>query len=1211
MVRRVAVMLLIALSLVVLATACQGKLSTLEPTATSEADATRQARLTEAAPTRRPTEPPPPASPTAVPTEQPATATPPPATATSSATPSDTPAPSVTADVDATIDAALAGTEAAWTPVPSATDTPPPSDTPIPTNTPTSSTTPDLGATVVAAVEATQAAWTPIPPTDTPEPSDTPTPVEVVDLDATIDAALAGTQTAWTPVPSATDTPPPSDTPTPTNTWVPTDTPEPSATPDLDATVGAAVVAALDATQAAWTPIPSPTDTPEPSATPDTGATIDAAVVAALDATQAAWTPIPSPTDTPEPSATPDLDATVGAAVVAALDATQVAWTPVPSLTPYPTQTAYPTYTPYPTWTPPPSATPYPTYTLYPTYTPYPTHTPLPSATVIVSPTTTPADVEFRSYRLARLGLQFDYPADWAGMEQLYPYAMVGHPQDPQSSMMLLVVRGTPENLVSQEVLASDDPVAALEALIYGMDGTVQAVDRLGLPAWEAVAARGDMQAHYYLLAPDGEWVLIGAVASVDEFAFLDTVILARVVQTLDILTLPPTPTPTATRTPRPTMTPFPSPTPFELPATATVTPSAIATADLPATATAIVQMATMTAGPSAATGTATPLPDFQATATAMVQMATMTAGPSAATGTATPLPDFRATATAVIQYATATGAAREPATATPNSVALALTQTARDLTATATAYITPTIRPSYTPRPTSTLTPTPTPTNTPQWGATATQVVATAVAMAPAELLVEVPAGWQPPRQIDAHRVLLTDDTAQVYIYRGDAAYFEQTWGIPADTRDPQVALDAIAARTGGSLQPVALADVYRVTTARRAGRGAVYLIAPEDGAWRVVSATAPADEFDTYQREVFLPLVAALAASEAALPPTTTPIPPAAAADAGAVSMQPYESATLGVTFDAPATWMPWMYQSLNDPDQGVYSVIFYSNPDDISEDMPPPTAPAILVIRLDAAVFFPGQTIETPEDVLSEFFGASLDAITPFSGANYPAARATSDDARDVAAVFYALHEAGDTWLLATLITPLDGPLLQLDETVMMPLVVSISELEPPEPVALEAYQNDALGLAFQVPAGWSEQPAENLNEPDGGTRAVFFYASAADAQALDADPAEPALWVARINLEQMGLSGVFTTPDELLIGLFDVEPGTIIPYTGAAFPAMRAHVDRADQGEIVVYALELGDDSWLVVRLVVPAGFDAPALETSLLQPVLDSVSVLEE
>ena len=136
------------------------------------------------------------------------------------------------------------------------------------------------------------------------------------------------------------------------------DAPVPTPIPNIEATVQAAVVAAL------------PTETPTP--TPNIEATVQAAVVAAL------------PTETPIP--TPNVDATVEARVVATMIAMP---TPIhtPSPTPTPTQTPPPTPTPEPPPTPTRTPTPEQTPTHTPTPEPTSTHTPTPEPTPTNTPT--------------------------------------------------------------------------------------------------------------------------------------------------------------------------------------------------------------------------------------------------------------------------------------------------------------------------------------------------------------------------------------------------------------------------------------------------------------------------------------------------------------------------------------------------------------------------------------------------------------------------------------------------------------------------------------------------------------------------------------------------------------------------------------------------------------------------------------------------------
>ncbi len=147
-------------------------------------------------------------------------------------------------------------------------------------------------------------------------------------------------------------------------------TPAPTTTPNLEATVQAAVSAAL------------PTETPTPL--PD----IDATVAAGIKATQSA-----EPTPTPTPPPTPDVDATVEARMAAT-----VAARPTPTHTPMPTATPVPT--PTPTETPTPTLVP--THTLTPTPTPTATPIPTPTPTATATPTPTKSTAALLSEMVRR-----------------------------------------------------------------------------------------------------------------------------------------------------------------------------------------------------------------------------------------------------------------------------------------------------------------------------------------------------------------------------------------------------------------------------------------------------------------------------------------------------------------------------------------------------------------------------------------------------------------------------------------------------------------------------------------------------------------------------------------------------------------------------------------------------------------------------------------
>ncbi|NLF75115.1 MAG: hypothetical protein GX573_05410, partial [Chloroflexi bacterium] len=461
-----------------------------------------------------------------------------------------------------------------------------------------------------------------------------------------------------------------------------------------------------------------------------------------------------------------------------------------------------------------------------------------------------------------------------------------------------------------------------------------------------------------------------------------------------------------------------------------------------------------------------------QITATALVAWATQTAAARIPTLPPTrTLTPHQMTVTAIVSGATA--AAQGTFTVTP--VMPAPSATGNPILLTATAIIAQAsqtaqaFQPTPTPRPTlrPTRTPTPTPTETPDWEATATAIVASATAAAQRTpsgavedgaarftlgpddeitLRLTVPEGWPAPDVLDTHTLYLTDDTAQIFIYTGDAAYFENTWQIPADADFATEAAVAVQTNiTGGTL------TAYASGTARVArillddGAGAVYVIHAGSNEWLILSASVPPDEFEDYQTDVFEPLIASLDVDiEEIAMPTPTSSPTAIPASQTPVSVERYESDELGLAFEAPRGWDTDLERSDFVAGVTLNAVLFYSNSDDV--EVGEPSAPALSVVRMDGTV----TSVRTPRDLLQTMLGNDLDQIESYAALDYPAARGTSPDTIELPAIVYALQLTEDDWLMVLLVAPgAADQLPRLEETVLLPLLHSleVSEAGPP--------------------------------------------------------------------------------------------------------------------------------------------------------------------
>ncbi|MBI5957379.1 MAG: hypothetical protein HY866_01500, partial [Chloroflexi bacterium] len=113
----------------------------------------------------------------------------------------------------------------------------------------------------------------------------------------------------------------------------------------------------------------------------------------------------------------------------------------------------------------------------------------------------------------------------------------------------------------------------------------------------------------------------------------------------------------------------------------------------------------------------------------------------------------------------------------------------------------------------------------------------------------------------VNANALYLTDAAAEVFIYRGDAAFFEARWGIPAGETDHVMAAEALAAHLGGEITSFEGQAAIPVLLPLREGRqGIVYLAQVGEGEWLILSASASTDQFEAYVTNVFEPLLLSL---------------------------------------------------------------------------------------------------------------------------------------------------------------------------------------------------------------------------------------------------------------------------------------------------------------------------------------------------------------
>jgi hypothetical protein len=158
----------------------------------------------------------------------------------------------------------------------------------------------------------------------------------------------------------------------------------------------------------------------------------------------------------------------------------------------------------------------------------------------------------------------------------------------------------------------------------------------------------------------------------------------------------------------------------------------------------------------------------------------------------------------------------------------------------------------------------------------------------------------------------------------------------------------------------------------------------------------------------------------------------------------------------------------------------------------------------------------------------------------------------------------------------------------------------------PVAFEPYSNEAIGLAFDVPAGWVEYADDSLNGPGG--RAVFFFSNPDQAGNMNA-PDAPVLFVLRVGADFVG-GGSIKSPEDLLIAVFGLPAGQVRPFNLDPFPAARTVIRGDTEGSSngIVYGLRLGINDWLIIGIAAPRDQNVLLLDETIVLPVLHSLEV---
>jgi hypothetical protein len=222
-------------------------------------------------------------------------------------------------------------------------------------------------------------------------------------------------------------------------------------------------------------------------------------------------------------------------------------------------------------------------------------------------------------------------------------------------------------------------------------------------------------------------------------------------------------------------------------------------------------------------------------------------------------------------------------------------------------------------------------------------------------------------------------------------------------------------------------------------------------------------------------------------------------------------------------------------------------------------------------------------------------------------------------DAQGILYLAQLPGGAWLLLSGAAPADafeGARQDVFEPFILSLDVPARQPEPTpapaEPVALEPYVNDGMGLTFDAPAGWLVSQPTDINNSEEGSAGVVFYANPGDDRdTVSSNPTAPAIMVLHItDAAAIGATGDFT-PVELLKTAFDLDPDAIDDFPTAAYPAARAFVEGDEDTSGVVYALAPGPSDWVIVVLAVPAGSgNVRLLDETLAMPLVRSITLSE-
>ncbi|MBN1680672.1 MAG: hypothetical protein JW966_10295 [Anaerolineae bacterium] len=349
---------------------------------------------------------------------------------------------------------------------------------------------------------------------------------------------------------------------------------------------------------------------------------------------------------------------------------------------------------------------------------------------------------------------------------------------------------------------------------------------------------------------------------------------------------------------------------------------------------------------------------------------------------------------------------------------------------------------------------------------------------------------------------------------------------------------------------------------------------------------------------------------------PDTATAIVASVTAAAG--EREPVTADTLGLTFETPEGWPA--------PYQRDENSIFLTD-----------RRAQVFIYRGDSAYatehwsILPGETdpLMAAYAVATAVAGEAAGAVEAYDHPDYAGVRILIESAHGSGAL-YLFSPAEDDWIIVsassdtrafeTYLNNTFEPLVQSLTVSTAPPITTATPTRPPLATPLAAPSPIItpvpslietpiieLGVTLDTPIGWTFAVNKELDDLPPNAAGIFLYSNPDDTGDFPSS-GEAVIMLMRINLGNIDTPDIPNTPPEFLTVLYAVKPEQVTPFDADNFPTGRLELLDKDGPQRVIYGIKLNANDWFVISLVAAPEIDIQLMDTALIHPMLESITI---